>query len=170
MKENKLLKCIIIILICFVIDSTISFFLPYNYTKSSITVVPYLGMMMFTLLIKSLEGAEKYFFAVICGAYYSIVYSNSLAIYILFYTLIAFVRTHMIKIASFSMLESSVFCILTIFSNEIIVYWLMWITNMTNYPIQSLLVMRLIPTLLLNFVLAFPVYLIYDYMELEVKS
>lgn len=170
MKENHLFKCFIIILICFIIDSTISFFLPYNYTKSSMTIVPYIGMMMFTLLVKSLESVEKYFYASICGVYYTVVYSNSLAIYILIYCLIAFVRTHLIKIESFSILESSIFSIMTIFACEIAVYWLMWITNMTSYPIQDFALMRLIPTLLVNFGLSFIVWLVHENIELEVKA
>ena len=170
MKENKLMKCFIIIIICFVVDSTISFFLPYNYTKSAMTIVHYIGMMMFTLLIKSLESVEKYFYASLCGVYYSVVYSNSIAIYILIYCLIAFVRTHLIKIESFSMLESSVFSIMTIFACEIIVYWLMWITNMTSYPVQSFMVMRILPTILVNFGLSFIVWLVYNNIELEVKA
>jgi len=134
------------------------------------TIVPYIGMMMFTLLVKSLESVEKYFYASICGVYYTVVYSNSLAIYILIYCLIAFVRTHLIKIESFSILESSIFSIMTIFACEIAVYWLMWITNMTSYPIQDFALMRLIPTLLVNFGLSFIVWLVHENIELEVKA
>jgi len=169
MKENYLYKCFITILICFVVDSTISYFLPYNFTKSSITIVPCIGLMMFALLVKTIEGPERYFFAAVCGVYYSVVYSNSLAIYILIYCLIAFVRSYIIKIDSFSLIESSVFCISTIFVEEIVVYWLMWITNMTNYPLTRFLLMRLLPTLIFNFVLSFLVYWIYNHIKIEVK-
>lgn len=169
MKENYLYKCFIVILICFVIDSTISFFLPYNYTKSSVIVIPCIGLMMFALLVKTIEGAERYFFAAVCGVYYSVVYSNSLAIYILIYCLIAFVRSYIIKVESFAMIESSVFCISTIFVEEIVVYWLMWITNMTNYSLNSFILMRLLPTLIFNFVLSFLVYWVYKYIKIEVK-
>lgn len=169
MKENYLIKCFLTILICFVIDSTISYFLPYNYTKSSVVIVPAIGLMMFALLVKTITGAERYFFAAVCGVYYSIVYSNSLAIYILIYCLIAFVRSYIIKVKEFSMIESSLFCISTIFVEEIVVYWLMWITSTTNYAIFSFATMRLIPTLLFNFVLSFVVYYIYNQIKIEVK-
>ncbi len=169
MKENYLYKCFITLFICFIIDSTISFFLPYNYTKSSITIIPYIGLMMFALLVKTVEGPERYFFAAVSGVYYSVVYSNSLAIYILIYCLIAFVRSYIIKIESFSMIESSVFCISTILVEEIIVYWLMWITNMTNYSLTNFTLMRLLPTVLFNFVLSFLVYWVYNYIKIEVK-
>lgn len=167
---SRLAKTFFIVLICFVIDSTVSFFLPYNFARQTITIIPYIGLMFFTLLVKHLESPENYFFAVICGAYYAVVYSNSLAIYILIYCLIAFIRCFVIKIEKFSLLESSLFCFLTIFSSEIIVYWLMWITNMTSYPMVQFLLMRLLPTLALNFVLSLLVYGIYNHINIEVKS
>lgn len=169
MKESYLFKCFIIVIICFVIDSTISFFLPYNYTKTSITIVPYLGLMMFTLLVKTIEGPERYFYAALCGVYYSIVYSNSLAIYILIFCLIAFVRSYIIKIDLISFVESSIFCVSTICMGELIVYWLMWITNTTSYPLMSFSLMRLLPTLLFNFVLSLLIYWVYNHIKIEVK-
>ncbi|MEG0592594.1 MAG: hypothetical protein RR512_04730, partial [Coprobacillus sp.] len=93
-KESYLLKCLLAVFICFIIDSTIGYFLPYNYTKTGITIVPCIGLMMFSLLVRTVDGAERYFFAAICGVYYSIVYSNSLAIYILIYCLVAFIRSY----------------------------------------------------------------------------
>lgn len=170
MMSARIYKSFLIIFICFIVDSTIGFFLPYNYAKTSLTLVPYLGLMMFSLLVKELDGPDRYFFAVVCGVYYSVVYSNSLAIYVLIYCLIAFVRSYIIKIESFSMIEASVFCISTICVGEIVVYWLMWITNMTNYPMWDFTLMRLLPTLALNFVLSFLVYWLYNKIEKEVLS
>ncbi len=93
MTDSYLFKCIMLVIACFVLDSTISYFLPYNYTKVGMTIVPCLGLMMFSMLVRTVDGAERYLFAAICSVYYSIVYSNSLAIYILIYCLIAFVRS-----------------------------------------------------------------------------
>lgn len=167
--ESYLFKCFLIVFLCFVIDSTISFFLPYNYAKTGITIVPCIGLMMFTLLVRTVEGAERYFFAAICGVYYSIIYSNSLAIYILIYCLIAFVRSYIFKLESLSLLESMIFCILTIFAQECVLYWLMWITNMTRYPISSFMLMRILPTLIVNFILSMLVYWVYNKVKIEVE-
>lgn len=167
--DSYLLKCFIAVFICFVVDSTISYFLPYNYTKVGITIVPCIGLMMFTMLVKTIEGAERYFFAAICGVYYSIVYSNSLAIYILIYVIIAFVRSYIIKLDSLSLLESSLFCIMTIFAQEVVLYWLMWITNMTRYHMLSFLTMRVFPTLLFNLILSVIVYWVYNHIKIEVE-
>lgn len=167
--ESYLVKCFLIVCLCFIVDSTISFFLPYNYAKTGITIVPCLGLMMFTLFVKTIEGEKRYFFAAICGVYYSIIYSNSLAIYILIYCLIAFVRSYIIKLESLSLIESMIFNTLTIFAHECVLYWLMWITNMTRYPISSFMLMRILPTLIFNFVLSIGVYWIYNLVKIEVE-
>ena len=125
---------------------------------------------MFALLVRTIDGAERYFFATICGLYYSVVYANSLAIYILIYCLIAyFVRSYLFKLDTLNIVESTIFCVLTIFAQECIVYWLMWITNMTRYPMVSFVVMQLLPTLLLNAVLSVIIYWIYNKVKIEVK-
>ena len=88
-QDSYLVKCFLVVFLCFVVDSTIHYFLPYNFTKTSITITPCLGLMMFALLVRTIEaGAERYFFATLCSVYYSIVYANSLAIYILISTFI----------------------------------------------------------------------------------
>ena len=169
MTDSYLFKCIMLVIACFVLDSTISYFLPYNYTKVGMTIVPCLGLMMFSMLVRTVDGAERYLFAAICSVYDSIVYSNSLAIYILIYCLIAFVRSYLFKLESLSLIESMIFCILTIFAQECVVYWLMWITNMTRYPIVSFLTMRMLPTLIVNLVLSVGVYWVYNKVKIEVE-
>lgn len=170
MRENYLMKCFAVIGICFVIDSTISYFLPYNYTKTSMTLIPYIGLMMFSLLVDSFEPPQNYFFATVCGVYYSIVYSNSLAIYILIYCLIAFIRYYLLKIESFSPIESSLYCISTIFASEVVVYCLMWMTNTTNLLITQFVFLRLLPTLVMNLIFSFVVTWICKYIRVEVEQ
>ena len=169
MRDSYLMRCFIVVFICFIIDSSIGYFLPYNYTKTGITVVTCLGLMMFSLLVKTIDGPDRYFFGAICGVYYLFVYSNSLAIYILIYCLIAFIRSYVIKLESFSLPESIAFCVSTVFFQEVIVYWLMWITNITRYPMTSFIMMRLLPTLFVNLVLSILVYWVYNKVKIEVE-
>ena len=119
-QDSYLVKCFLVVFLCFVVDSTIHYFLPYNFTKTGITITPYLGLMMFALLVRTIDGAERYFFATICGLYYSVVYANSLAIYILIYCLIAFVRSYLFKLDTLNIVESTIFCVLTIFAQDCI--------------------------------------------------
>ena len=167
-KDNYLIKCFLVMLICFTLDSFISYFMPFNFSKQGITIVPSVALMMYLLLVKSIDGVNRYFFGAICGLYYSIVYSNSLAIYILIYVIIAFVRTYIVKIEEFSFLEAIVLSILTIFAQESVVYWLMKITNTTNMMISQFLLMRVLPTLICNVILFAGVFFAYKKIRIEV--
>ena len=169
MKEKYLYKCFTAVLLCFVVDSVISFFMPYNHLKISTSIVPYCGLMIFSLLVKTIDVPERYFFGAICGIYYSVVYSHSLVIYILVYSLIAFVRSYIVKIEEFSFVESLLFSLSTVIFCEAMVYWLMWITNSTNYLLASFVTNRLLPTLGFNIILSAVVYLIFQNIKLEVK-
>ena len=169
MKEKYLYKCFALVLLCFVIDSVISFFMPYNHLKVSISIVPYCGLMMFSLLVKTIDMPERYFFGAVCGIYYSIVYSHSLVIYILVYTLIAFIRSYIVKMDKFSFVESLLFSLSTIVLCEGMVYWLMWITNSTHYLILNFVIFRLLPTLCFNLIISVFVYWIFMNIKIEVK-
>ena len=156
-------------LICFTLDSIISYFMPLNFSKEGITIVPSIALMMYLLLVKTIEGADRYFLGAICGLYYSIVYSNSLAIYILIYVIIAFVRSYIVKIEEFSFLEAIMLSILTIFAQEAVVYWLMKITNTTKMIFSQFLVMRIVPTLICNIILFIVVFFVYKKIRIEVS-
>lgn len=169
MKEKYLYKCFAIVLFCFIVDSVISFFMPYNHLKTSISIVPYCGLMMFSLLVRTIDVPERYFFSAICGIYYSVVYSHSLVIYILIYTLIAFIRSYIVKMENFSFVESLLFSLSTIILCELVVYWLMWITNNTQYLILNFGLYRLLPTLCFNLILSVFVYWIFINIKIEVK-
>ena len=164
---RNLYKFFLIIIGSFIVDSTISYFLPYNFASQTITIIPYLGLMFFTLLVRHLDNPENYFLAALCGIYYSVVYSRSLAIYILIYFMIAFVRCLLMKIEKLSIVESSMFCVVAIGIGELIVYWLMWVTHMTSIPLASFLLMRLLPTLIFNFIASYIVYFIYLRIPME---
>ena len=48
--KNKLVRYLIIMFIFFVIDSILRFYLPSSILKLNLTIVPYVGVMMFDLL------------------------------------------------------------------------------------------------------------------------
>ena len=157
-----LIKCFLIMLICFVIDSTISYFLPYNFTKSSFIAIPYIALMMFCMMVKTIDAPERYFFAATCGVYYSVVYTNSLPVYILMFTFVAFARTYIYKFEKLSFFESLLFSILTICTQETVVYWLMKLTRITTIKFIPLITLRIFPTILLNLILFCVVYLFFN--------
>ena len=72
-----------------------------NFTKSSFIAIPYIALMMFCMMVKTIDAPERYFFAATCGVYYSVVYTNSLPVYILMFTFVAFARTYIYKFEKF---------------------------------------------------------------------
>ncbi len=169
MKNTYLYRYFLVMFICFTIDSVMSYFLPMNYSKENIVIIPSIALMMYLLMIRDIDATYRYFFGGICGLYYSIVYSNSLAIYILIYMIIAFIRSYIIKLEDLSFLEAILFAVLTIFVQEIVIYWLMRITNVTSMVLVQFLLLRVLPTLIVNMILFVGVYLVYNKIKIEVK-
>ena len=52
--NKKLYRYYLVMALSFVVDSVINYYLPFNFDKSGITIIPYTSLMMFTLLNLSL--------------------------------------------------------------------------------------------------------------------
>lgn len=152
------------------IDSTITYFLPFDFTKSGIMIVPCVGLMMFLLLNNKIDNEARYFFASIVGIYYAVIYANSLAIYVLLYCIFAFFVKMYMKSSTFTYLESLIVFILTIFVQEVVLYWLMWITSITELSVINFILLRLLPTLGFNAILSIPVFVIYNKIGFEGRT
>ena len=94
---------------------------------------------------------------------------NSLLIYVLLYCMYAFLGKKYTKLATFTLLEMFIAVIVTIIVQEVVLYWLMWITNITQLSIVIFLKNRLLPTVLFNLVLIAPVYFIHKKLGFEGK-
>lgn len=165
--KNKLVRYLIIMFISFVIDSVLRFYLPSSILKLNLTIVPYVGVMMFDLLTNTIDEDHRYIFAGICGIYFSVIYGNSIFIYVLLFFMYAFFEKRYMKKAVMTYFEAIVIVVLTIFVQESVLYSLMWITNTTQLVITTFLIKRLLPTLLFNIVIFNGVYFIHDKLKLE---
>ena len=88
--KNKLVRYLIIMFIFFVIDSILRFYLPSSILKLNLTIVPYVGVMMFDLLTNTIDEDHRYIFAGICGIYFSVIYGNSIFVYVLLFFMYSF--------------------------------------------------------------------------------
>ena len=158
--KNKLVRYLIIMFIFFVIDSILRFYLPSSILKLNLTIVPYVGVMMFDLLTNTIDEDHRYIFAGICGIYFSVIYGNSIFVYVLLFFMYSFFEKRYMKKAVMTYFEAIVIVVLTIFVQESVLYSLMWITT-------TFLIMRLLPTLLFNIVIFNGVYFIHDKLYLE---
>lgn len=165
--KNKLVRYLIIMFISFVIDSILRFYLPSSILKLNLTIVPYVGVMMFDLLTNTIDEDHRYIFAGICGIYFSAIYGNSIFVYVLLFFMYSFFEKRYMKKAVMTYFEAIVIVVLTIFVQESVLYSLMWITNTTQLVITTFLIKRLLPTLLFNIVIFNGVYFIHDKLKFE---
>lgn len=168
--NKRVIPYFITMFICFVIDSAIVYFLPYDFTKTGLMVVPCAGLMMFTLLNNSIDKESRYIFAVIVGLYFAVIYANSLAIYVLLYCIYAFFGRMYMKSSTFTYIEALIAIVLTIFVQESVLYWLMWITNITELSILQFVLLRLLPTIGFNVIFSIPLFFIYKKLGFEGKE
>ena len=167
--NKQLYRYYLVMALSFVVDSIISYYLPYNFDKLGITSVPCVSLMMFTLLNNTIGDEHRYIFATVTGLYYAIVYANSLLIYVLLYCVYAFFGKKYTKLATYTLLEMFIAVIVTIIAQEVVIYWLVWITNVTQLSIVAFLTNRLLPTLGANLLLIAPVYFIHKKLGFEGK-
>ncbi len=165
--KNKLVRYLIIMFISFVIDSILRFYLPSSILKLNLTIVPYVGVMMFDLLTNTIDEDHRYIFAGISGIHFSVIYGNSIFVYVLLFFMYSFFEKRYMKKAVMTYFEAIVIVVLTIFVQESVLYSLMWITNTTQLVITTFLIKRLLPTLLFNIVIFNGVYFIHDKLNLE---
>ena len=146
--NKKLYRYYLVMALSFMVDSVINYYIPFNFDKSGITIIPCIGLMML---------------------YYAVVYANSLLIYVLLYCLYAFLGKRYTKLATFTLLEMFITVIVTIIVQEIVLYWLVWITNITQLSIATFVVNRLLPTVVVNMFLIAPIYFIHKKLGFEGK-
>lgn len=167
--NKKLYRYYLVMALSFVIDSVINYYIPFNFDKSQTTVICYVSLMMFTLLNNTIGDEHRYIFATVTGLYYAVVYANSLLIYVLLYCMYAFFGKRYTKLATFTLLEMFIAVIVTIIAQEVVLYWLMWITNITQLSIVIFVQNRLLPTVIFNLLLIAPVYYIHKKLGFEGK-
>lgn len=167
--NKKLYRYYLVMALSFVIDSVINFYIPFNFDKSQTTIICYVSLMMFTLLNNTIGDEHRYIFATVTGLYYAVVYANSLLIYVLLYCMYAFFGKRYTKLATFTLLEMFIAVIVTIIAQEVVLYWLMWITNITQLSIVIFVQNRLLPTVIFNLLLIAPVYYIHTKLGFEGK-
>lgn len=167
--NKQLYRYYLVMIISFTVDSVLGYYLPYNFDKQGLTMIPCVGLMMFALLNNTINDEHRYIFATVTGLYYAVVYANSLLIYVLLYCIYAFFGKRYTKLATYTFLEMLIAVIVTIIVQEVVIYWLIWITNITELSILVFITNRLIPTIGINLLLVAPVYFIHKKLGFEGK-
>ena len=168
--QNKpLVRNFLIMLVCFIIDSTLAYFLPLNLDKSSITIVPSIALMMFVPLSMTLADVpSRFFFATVSGVFYTLVYGRELSIYVLIFLGITFIRSYIYHSDNLSLGEFIFLCLLAIAAKETIVYVMMLSANITHMAIFTFALKRLLPTIGFNILLSPIVYIVFKSFHIKV--
>ncbi len=117
-----------------------------------------IGMMMFIFLNHFMNKQDRWIYSIGVGVYFSVIYGKSLLFYILIYVMIMLLGAFYERLSSFTFIETLIFVELMIAIKEFLIYLLMIITQVTNYPIYLFASNRLGPTLLLNAAIFIPAY------------
>jgi Cell shape-determining protein len=157
---NSNYKYFLMIILAFLIDSILSYFLPYDFTKQSLMLVPSIGVLVFVLIMLRIKE-KHYSYAVLTGFYYGLFYGNALPIYMIIYVMIVFMVKIISKFYLSSWLEALTLFVSTIFIYHLSIYLLMYITKMTSLKIIDYILRRFLPSLLLNIVLGMIIYFIF---------
>ena len=113
------------------------------------------------MINNQLKKEEYLASAIIVGGYYAILYADSLFVYVLIYSVIAYFGRVYMKYSSYSLIESYLFVFSTIIFQEVVIYLMMTLTQVTDLGLIKYLTLRLLPTLVLNSVLFVIVYYVH---------
>jgi len=145
----ELLTNFFIVISTILIDQSLSFFLPYNYTYQSVVIVSSLFLIVFIYLLLKLQQNE-YLFGFSIGLYYSVIYGHYSFAYPIIFLLFSYIIK---KFYKFNLKKTSEYFLLfisTTFLYYLFVYLWMYIGNKTNISILSFVQYRLLPSVLIN--------------------
>lgn len=165
--SKRLIRFSIVMVLVFMLDSVLAYFLPYDFTKSLPIVIPYISLITFTLLNNAIDDANRYWFALICGLYYTIIYADSNYVCLILFFVYAFIGKHYMKRSTFTFYEGFFIAISTICFHEIILYLLVWMNNTTNMTFIDYSLLRLLPTIIFNAFAFIPVFFIHNKVKYE---
>ncbi|MDD8048196.1 MAG: rod shape-determining protein MreD [Thomasclavelia sp.] len=158
--NRKTIIFLIIMFGAFCVDNLLGYFLPYNFSYQSITLIPYVSLIMFVFLSNKVNPSERYLFSIICGLYYAVIYTNSLYVFVIVYCIYAFGVERYANKSTLSFFEGLLTCGVIVLINETILYVISCIFGMNSMNILLFVGLRLIPTIIMNLVLYIPCYFI----------
>lgn len=144
---------ILFILLCFLLDGIITVLFPNSFLQTQMIFVPCLGLASLVLTNRHLDKTNSILLTIAFGLFYDFFVARTF----LTYTIVFVIAIMIARLWSNHMMESVLECLLltisTIFVKELIVYFLMYIRQITQMDLMTWLMNRLFLTLLINGVL-----------------
>lgn len=165
---------IVFVVCCFLLDGVFMTLFPSNLVGSSLIFVSNLGFCAMVLTIRKFTPINSYLFAISFGMVYDHFFANSFLLYAFVYAFIAFVIHVWSKHMTDTVLEAIIFCVSTIFVKDIVVYFCMYISQITYLSILDWFVNREFLTILANAVLVLILISLIrikdDYLEMKERQ
>ena len=161
----------IIISLCFLFESVFVELLPAELFKSSSIFVPH--FLMVTIIFVTVYISQKHgiMYGFIFGILFDIVYTEIIGIYLFMFPLVAYITSWIMRILQTNIILVSFVAILGVGFLELGVYEMNFIIGRTNMSLASFVDIRLVPTLILNFIFIILVsYPLRKYLDLYAEA
>ena len=161
----------IIISFCFLFESVFVELLPAELFNSSRILVPH--FLMVTIIFVTIYISPKHgiMYGFIFGIFFDIVYTEIIGIYLFMFPLVAYITSWIMKILQTNIILVSFVAILGVGLLEFGVYEMNFIIGRTDMSFASFVDIRLVPTLILNFIFIILVaYPLRKYLDLYAEA
>ena len=149
---------IITVLCCFWMDQCISILFPSSFLLQQMILIPSLGFCAILITVRKFDFISSILFAVLMGFVYELIFTQTFMIYPIVYAICILLLKFWSKQVGYSIIESSLLCIILVFVKELLVYLWMLFINATNLALINWMTRILLPSLLLNLVLVFVIF------------
>lgn len=138
------------------------YYLPYDYQNVTTVIIPYLGILMFTLLNNTIDVKNRYKFALVVGVMVAMLFKNGYTPFIILYPLFAYIGHRYFRRSEYEFHEGLFMALLNIIICEVVIYLIAFLTDQTVYSTLDFLYYRLLPTIVFNLLMYLPIYVIYE--------
>ncbi len=161
----------IIISLCFIFESIFVEVLPAELFKSSRILVPHFLIVSIIFVTIYISPKQGIMYGFIFGILFDIVYTEIIGIYLFMFPLVAYITSWIMKILQTNIILVAFVAILGVVFLELGVYEMNFIIGRTDMIFASFINVRLLPTLILNFIFIILVsYPLRKYLDLYAEA
>ena len=158
-----MISYIVIILLGCALDVIISTFFPVSFSLSNIYAISHCSFIILILISKNADFKTSILLGLLLGFLEDIYGNTSFLIYTSINVTLVLIATFWKNTISDSLFEQLLYCITLVFVREIVTYSLMRIVTNLQMTIIQFVTYRIFATLLLNILLFFACYFIYEF-------
>ncbi|WP_456278118.1 rod shape-determining protein MreD [Bacillus sp. AK128] len=144
-------------LLCFIFESVFVQVLPSELFNMERIMIPRFVMVIIVLITMLTSVSKGMIYGFVLGLLYDLMYTDLMGVYMFAYTFLAYGVAMIMKVLHINILTVILISLLSIGILDFFVYGIMILLKITMMPVEEFLMVRLLPTLVLN--LAFVILL-----------